>query len=283
LSKIDTALRQATAALKAAGCDSPRLDAVLLLAEATGLAPDRVRIETDRDIAPEAEARFNALLARRTARQPMAQILGRREFWSLTFRVTPDVLDPRPDSETLVAAVLERVANRQAKLRLLDFGTGSGCLLLSLLHELPEAHGLGIDQSEAALVVARGNAASLGLDARATFQLGDWGSGLEGAFEIVISNPPYIESGTIAALAPEVARHEPLSALDGGADGLEAYRRLIPDAARLLAPDGLVALEIGQGQETAVAALLERAGFGAVAMAADLGGTIRTLLARKSR
>ncbi len=256
---------------------------MLLLAEATGLAPDRVRIETDRDIAPEAEARFNALLARRAARQPMAQILGRREFWSLTFRVTPDVLDPRPDSETLVAAVLERVADRQAKLRLLDFGTGSGCLLLSLLHELPEAHGLGIDQSEAALVVARGNAASLGLDTRATFQLGDWGSGLEGPFEIVISNPPYIESGTIAALAPEVARHEPLSALDGGADGLEAYRRLIPDAARLLAPDGLVALEIGQGQETAVAALLERAGFGAVAMAVDLGGTIRTLLARKSR
>lgn len=256
---------------------------MLLLAEATGLAPDRVRIETDRDIAPEAEARFNALLARRAARQPMAQILGRREFWSLTFRVTPDVLDPRPDSETLVAAVLERVANRQAKLRLLDFGTGSGCLLLSLLHELPEAYGLGIDQSEAALVVARGNAASLRLDARATFQLGDWGSGLEGPFEIVISNPPYIESGTIAALAPEVARHEPLRALDGGADGLEAYRRLIPDAARLLAPDGLVALEIGQGQETAVAALLERAGFGAVAMAADLGGAIRTLLARKSR
>lgn len=283
MSKIDTALRQATAALKAAGCDSPRLDAVLLLAEATGLAPDRVRIETDRDIAPEAEARFKALLVRRAARQPMAQILGRREFWSLTFRVTPDVLDPRPDSETLVAAVLERVADRQAKLRLLDFGTGSGCLLLSLLHELREAHGIGIDQSEAALVVARGNAASLGLEARATFQLGDWGSGLAGAFEIVISNPPYIESGTIAALAPEVARHEPLSALDGGADGLEAYRRLIPDAARLLAPDGLVALEIGQGQETAVAALLERAGFGAVAMAADLGGTIRTLLARKSR
>ncbi len=256
---------------------------MLLLAEATGLAPDRVRIETDTVLAPEAEARFAALLARRAARQPIAQILGRREFWSLTFRVTPDVLDPRPDSETLVTAVLERVADRKANLRLLDFGTGSGCLLLSLLHELPEAQGLGIDQSEAALAVARGNAASLGLEARATFQLGDWGSGLAGTFDIVISNPPYIESGTIAALAPEVARHEPLSALDGGADGLEAYRRLIPDAARLLAPDGLVALEIGQGQEAAVAALLERAGFGAVAMAADLGGTIRVLLGRKSR
>ncbi len=283
MTRIDTALRDATAALKAAGCDSPRLDAVLLLAETTGLSPDRVRIETDTKITPEAAARFAALLERRIARQPMAQILGRREFWSLTFSVTPDVLDPRPDSETLVAAVLAHVTDRQAKLRLLDFGTGSGCLLLSLLHELPQASGLGIDRSAAALAVARGNAASLHLDHRAAFQPGDWGAGLAGPFDIVISNPPYIESAAIATLEPEVARHEPPGALDGGTDGLDAYRRLIPDAASLLTPGGLVALEIGQGQEAAVAALLEQGGFGAVALETDLSGSIRALLARKSR
>jgi len=278
---IGTKLRDATAVLKAAGCDSPRLDAVLLLAEALGWSADRVRIEAEAAIPDEAATRFAALLGQRAARQPMAQILGRREFWGLEFRVTPDVLDPRPDSETLVAEMLARLPDRQTALRLLDFGTGSGCLLLSLLHELPQARGLGIDRSGAALAVATENAARLGLAARAAFQAGDWGRDLAGLFDIVISNPPYIESAAIPSLAAEVARHEPLGALDGGPDGLEAYRRLIPDAARLLTPGGLVALEIGQGQEAAVGGLLGLAGFTGIEQKADLGGTIRVLLARK--
>ncbi len=281
MSRIGDSLRAATAQLRAAGCDSPRLDAVLLLAECLGWSADRVRIDGDLAMPPAAAARFATLLAARMARQPMAQILGRREFWSLEFRVSPAVLDPRPDSETLVAAVLEQCAERAAKLRLLDFGTGSGCLLLSLLHELPQAEGLGIDRSEAALLVARDNAERLGLAERAGFKHGDWGQGLAGPFDIVLSNPPYIESAAIAGLAPEVAAHEPLGALDGGQDGLDAYRRLIPDAWRLLAPDGLLALEIGQGQQAAVAGLLAAAGFAGLLEKPDLGGIIRVLLARK--
>ncbi len=278
---IAARLREATAILMTAGCDSPRLDAVLLLAEALGWSSDRVRIEAEAAIPAEAEARFAALLVQRAARRPMAQILGRREFWSLDFRVTPDVLDPRPDSEALVAGVLEHLPDRTAPLRLLDFGTGSGCLLLSLLHELPQASGLGIDRSTAALGVAGDNAARLGLAGRAAFQAGDWGQGLAGPFDIVISNPPYIESAAIPGLAAEVARHEPLDALDGGPDGLAAYCRLIPDAARLLAPGGLVALEIGQGQEVAVSDLLALARFSGIEQKADLSGTIRVVMARK--
>ncbi len=280
---IAATLRDATAQLRAAGCDSPRLDAVLLLAEALGWSPDRVRIDGDAALPAAAAAQFDTLLAARVARRPMSQILGRREFWSLDFRVTADVLDPRPDSETLVAGVLEQVTERTAKLRLLDFGTGSGCLLLALLHELPVASGLGIDRSAAALAVASDNAARLGLAARAGFQSGDWGAGLTetAGYDIVISNPPYIESAAIAGLAPEVAQHEPIGALDGGRDGLEAYRRLIPDAWRLLRPGGLLALEIGQGQEAGVATLLARAGFGIAVEKPDLGGIIRVLLAHK--
>lgn len=281
MSSIGDSLRSATAQLRLAGCDSPRLDAVLLLAECLGWSADRVRIDGDMPMPPAAVARFANLLAARAARQPMAQILGRREFWSLEFRVTAAVLDPRPDSETLVAAVLEQCTERGAELRLLDFGTGSGCLLLSLLHELPQAIGLGIDRSETALLVARDNAERLGLAGRASFSPGDWGQGLGGIYDIVVSNPPYIETAAIAGLAPEVAAHEPLGALDGGQDGLDAYRRLIPDAWRLLAPNGLVALEIGQGQQAAVAGLLAQTGFVKLVEKPDLAGIVRVVLARK--
>ncbi|HEX6957190.1 MAG TPA: peptide chain release factor N(5)-glutamine methyltransferase [Ferrovibrio sp.] len=280
--QIGELLLEATRQLKAAGVDAPRLGAVLLLAEATGLSADRIRIDLDRAVAGEAEAAFRTMLARRLRREPISHILGRREFWGLEFCVTADVLDPRPDSETLIAAVLERIAERSAALRIVDFGTGSGCLLLALLHELPAAAGLGIDRSAAALAIAEANAARLGLSARARFRQGDWGAGLDGRFDILIANPPYIETAAIDGLEPEVAHHEPRLALDGGADGMAAYRRLIPDLARLAAPNAAVALEVGQGQDVAVAGLLEAAGFGEIAVKADLAGIGRAVLARQA-
>lgn len=241
-------LAAATQRLKAAGIDGPRRDAVLLLAFSSGIAADRLRLEPAAEIPEVAAQAFAALVARRADREPVSHLTGRREFWSLPFRVSRDVLDPRADSETLIEAVLEKVVDRSSPLRIVDFGTGSGCLLLALLHELPDATGLGIDLSPAALAVASGNAADLGLAGRVRFQAGDWGVGLEGQFDILVSNPPYIETAAIAGLEPEVARHEPMLALDGGTDGLAAYRRLVPDLARLAAPGAIAALEIGQAR-----------------------------------
>jgi len=277
---IGARLRDAVQALKAAGVDNPRLDAVLLMGEALGLDADRVRLDQERDFQAGAEAAYAALLQRRQAREPISQILGRREFWSRDFRVTSDVLDPRPDSETLIEWVLAEAA-KDAALRIIDFGTGSGCLLLTLLAELPEATGLGVDYSEAALDVARGNAEALGLSGRAAFRQGDWGEGIEPSFDILISNPPYIESAAIPTLQPEVARFEPRLALDGGADGLDAYRRLMPHLARLGKAGALVALEVGQGQADAVARLLGATGFAETGSRRDLGGIDRVVWARK--
>lgn len=279
---IAALLPDATRRLKQAGIEGPRRDAVLLLAEAAGLSPDRVRLQPETTLAPDVAARFEALVQRRLAREPVSQILGRREFWGLDFHVSRDVLDPRPDSETLVAGVLAMVADRNAPLRMVDFGTGSGCLLLSLLHELPNATGLGVDASPAALAVAQGNAERLGLAGRADFRQGDWGAGIDGPFDILISNPPYIESAVVPGLAPEVARHEPHLALDGGPDGLAAYRRLIPYLARLAQPGSIAALEVGLGQDAAVSALLAGAGFAGIAVLPDLAGIGRVVTGRKS-
>lgn len=276
-------LREATARLKAAGVDGPRRDAILLLSHASGITADRLRIEPDLEIAPETAATFAQFVSRRAAREPVSHILRYREFWSLQFEVSRDVLDPRPDSETLIQAVLDLVPDRGAALRLVDFGTGSGCLLLSLLHELPATEGLGVDRSPAALAVAQRNAARLRLAGRSTWREGDWGEGLDGAFDILISNPPYIESAVIPELAPEVALHEPRLALDGGADGLAAYRALMPHLARLAAPGAVIALEIGQGQDKAVASLLAESGFGGITGQPDLAGITRVVLARKPR
>lgn len=281
-SRIAAVLREAGGRLKAAGCDTPRLDAVLLLAQVLGITPDRVRLSPDQVLSAEAVADFDALLVRREKREPVSHILGRREFWGLDFNVSPAVLDPRPDSETLVQAVLDAVPDRQAALRLVDFGTGSGCLLLALLHELPKATGLGVDASQAALEMARGNAAALGLAGRTDFVRGDWGHGLAGPFDILISNPPYIETAAIAGLTEEVRRFEPHSALDGGADGLDCYRQLIPQMLRLAATGALLALEVGQGQADAVAALLAAAGCAEIAQKHDLGGVARVVQARNT-
>jgi release factor glutamine methyltransferase len=207
-------------------------------------------------------------------------MLGEKEFWSLAFEVGPAVLIPRPETETVVEAVLDEIAERGAALRLLDLGTGSGCLLLALLSELPNATGLGIDDSAAALAIARRNAARLGLAARAGFAQGRWGEGLRGAFDVIVSNPPYIAESEWPGLQPEIRTFEPKAALVAGPDGLAAYRALAPDCARLLARDGLCALEIGHGQGDAVAEILARHGLQVTQRRRDLAGIERCVVVR---
>lgn len=278
---VAATLRDATARLKAAGIETARLDAVVLLAEALGWNPDQVRLEPDSALPADAADRFAGLLRRRIAREPVSYILGRREFRSIAFRVSPAVLDPRPDTETLVEAVIARVPFRYAPLSIVDFGTGSGCILLSLLQALPNAVGLGVDLSFDALEVAKQNADRLELGRRAIFCPGNWGDGLEGPYDLLLSNPPYIETKAIAGLAPEVAMFEPRLALDGGADGLDAYRLLIPDLARLARPGALVALEVGRDQAHAVARLLETAGLSGIETVSDLAGIPRVVIGRR--
>jgi release factor glutamine methyltransferase len=280
---VGAILRQAALRLGRGGIARPQAEARLLLEAATGLSRAAIIGFPERALPREQVSEMERLVARRVEREPISKILGLREFWSLNFRVTADTLDPRADSETLVEAVLAQIADRRRRLRLLDLGTGTGCLLLALLSELPEAEGLGIDVSTAALSVARSNAETLGMDRRAVFATGDWGRGItSGNFDIVVSNPPYIETAAVSELEPEVAYHDPNLALDGGADGLDAYRKLIPDAARLLQPGGLLALEIGQGQGDAVRRIAGAAGLGAIGAAADLAGIERCLLFRNA-
>lgn len=274
-------LRALTVRFQAAGIQSARLDARLLVAEALGVEPLCLVTHPEMVLTAQQQTAIEDMAARREDRQPISHILGRRGFWTLDLRVTPDTLDPRPDTETLVQGVLDRVADRHAALRIVDFGTGSGCILLALLAELPNAQGLGIDQSNAALAVAAENAERNGLAGRAEFRHGDWGQGLDGPFDIIVSNPPYIPDADIAGLAPEVARHEPRSALAGGADGLECYRALVPDIARLLAVGGITGLEVGAGQDSDVAALLRGAGLRDLCVASDLAGHGRSVFAAR--
>jgi release factor glutamine methyltransferase len=275
-------LGECRAALAAAGIEAPALEARLLLAAALEVSIEQVIAWPERAVDPRARHRLSALLARRTAREPMAHILGRREFWSLDFAVTRDVLVPRPDSETLVAAALEQIADRAQHLRLLDLGVGSGCLLLALLSELPQATGVGIDCSSAALAVAERNATALGLARRARFAPGNWLDGIDGPFDVVVSNPPYIARGELAGLPPEV-QHDPRAALDGGEDGLDAYRTIAAGLPAALAPGGFAAIEIGAGQAEFVTAILREAGLEPWLKRSDLSGATRCLLARRAR
>ncbi|HZT88130.1 MAG TPA: peptide chain release factor N(5)-glutamine methyltransferase [Stellaceae bacterium] len=275
---VGSALAEAAAALAGAGFDEPRRHARRLVAAAMGVSAAEIFAAPERPIRSVERRRVAELLRRTLAHEPMSRILGEREFWGLRFRLSPDTLDPRPETETVVETVLAHLP-RGRPLRLLDLGTGSGCLLLALLSELPEAMGIGIDLAEGAIRNARENAAVLGLADRARFAVGDWGSALRGGFDAVVSNPPYIASGDIAGLPPEVVNHDPRRALDGGADGLAAYRSIAADLPRLLAPGGLFAAEIGQGQADAVAAILAEAGVAATRVVPDLAGVPRCVVA----
>lgn len=278
-------LRLATRRLRAAEVDRPAADARLLLADSLGVGRAALIAAPDRALDPEQAAAYRRRIDRRCAREPVSRILGRREFWSLDFRLDPAVFDPRPDSETVVEAALAWRPDRAARLRILDFGTGSGCLLCALLHEYPAAEGLGVDRARNAVEAARANAAALGLAGRARFLRADWaGQGFgAGRYDLIVANPPYLRRGEIDRLAPEVAAFDPRAALDGGADGLDAWRSLAPAAAAALEEDGAAFVEIGAGQAGAVAAIMARSGLEAFAERADLGGVLRCLALRKPR
>ncbi|WP_448586314.1 peptide chain release factor N(5)-glutamine methyltransferase [Thermaurantiacus sp.] len=265
-------LRRAAAAIPG---ETPRLDAELLLAHAIGVTREALVLGLSDPPAADAIARFEALVARRLAHEPVAYILGVREFWSLPIAVSPAVLIPRPESETLIEAAL-RCGRAGWPATILDLGTGSGALLVAALSEWPGAFGVGVDRSVAAVAVARQNAAALGLGARARFLVSDWGGALGARFDLVLANPPYVEAG--ARLAPEIA-HEPADALFAGADGLDAYRALVPQLGRLMAPGGRAILEIGAGQALAVQALLRRHGLEGEPVP-DLGRRPRALVIR---
>ena len=267
--------------LQRAGIERARAEARLLAGHALGLAMERIVGDDGRPLSDDEAVAIERLVRLREARRPMAQVLGYREFYGRRFAVTADVLTPRPDSETLIEAVLGRVPGRSTPLEILELGIGSGCLLLSLLAELPHARGTGIEISPAAQAVARANAAALGLADRIVLPQGDWSAAADGRFDVIVSNPPYIPHAEIAALEPEVVRYEPALALDGGADGLDFYRRLAGDLDRLLVPGGFVALEIGRGQAGDVAAILAASGFGAIERHRDLGEIERCLLATR--
>ena len=276
--EVGEALRRGGTRLREAGVEAAPRDAGILLAEATGQQRFRLVAFPERPLSANELAAYEAFLIRRARHEPVSRILGRREFWSLDFTVTPDTLDPRPETEVLVEAVLARLPSAGAELRVLDLGCGSGCILLALLSELGGAQGLGVDSSAAAVEVARGNAEALGLRDRAAFQVGDWAVGLEGKWQAIVSNPPYIVESEIEDLAPEVSRFDPRQALSGGPDGLDAYRVLLPKAARLLAPKGLLALEFGIDQGDAVQRLAEAAGFTVRDTVRDLAGRERCLI-----
>lgn len=264
-----------------AGLDSPELDARLLTGHALGLDHTGLTIEASRPITDDEGRAIDALAARRLAREPVARILGHKEFWGLPLHLSPATLVPRPETETVVEAALAAVDSggpRSRPLRIADLGTGSGALLVALLTELPNAHGVASDVSLEALQTARDNARRLELDRRASFVACDFSAALAGPFDVIVSNPPYIMSGDIAGLAPEV-HHDPRRALDGGPDGLSCYRTIAGQVGRLLKPGGHLVVELGFGQEAQVAAIFRTVGLAPRPAHTDLSGIPRALCA----
>ncbi|MDX2104728.1 MAG: peptide chain release factor N(5)-glutamine methyltransferase [Alphaproteobacteria bacterium] len=283
MATVRATLADATAALAAAGIDSAALDARLLLADALALPATRLLLEPMRVVSPAERQRFRRRLQRRLQREPVSRIRGEREFWSLPLAISAATLDPRPDSETLVAAVLARCP---APRRALDLGTGSGALILALASERPQMTALGLDISLGALRVARANAQRLGLAGRVRFAKGGWSDQRlvvprgAGVFDLILSNPPYIATPDLAGLAPEVG-FDPRTALDGGPDGLAPYRVILGDIGRALGPGGRVAFEIGLTQGPAVADLCRQAGLSEIEVLPDLGGRDRVVTATR--
>jgi release factor glutamine methyltransferase len=274
--RAQDALRRAVPRLQEAGIEDAARDARVLLAHALGIGHDRLTLKLQDDMTDPQAVVYEGALAARIARQPVAQITGRRLFWGLSFRVTRDTLDPRPETETLVAEALT-----QPFLKMLDLGTGTGCILLSCLKGMPMARGVGTDISDAALQVAIGNTRDLGLEARARFRKSDWFAGVTGAFDLIVSNPPYIAADEMPGLAPEVRDWEPHLALSPGGDGLDAYRAIARGASARLMPGGRLLVEIGPTQGAAVAALLAVAGLAEVRILPDMDGRDRVVAAVK--
>lgn len=271
------ALAWARRRLGRAGVETPRLDARVLLAAALGVDAGPL-VAARRPLSPGEARAYRALIERRAGGRPVSRLLGRRGFWDLELELDDAVLDPRPESECLVEAVLARLAPGAGPLRLLDLGTGSGCLLLALLGALAQAWGVGLDRSAAAIATARRNARRLGLDGRAAFLVSDWAAALAGRFDVVVANPPYVARDELDGLAPEVRAHDPRLALDGGTDGLDGHRALAGQLGRLLAPGGFAAIECGAGQAAAAGAIFRRAELRLVDCRPDLGGRPRCLI-----
>jgi release factor glutamine methyltransferase len=264
-----------------ADLDSPDLDARLLVGHVLGLDHSGLAAAAGRTLDPAQARALNALTLRRLAGEPIARILGVKEFWGLPLKIAPATLVPRPETESIVEAALAAIdagGARTRALRIADLGTGSGAILLALLSELPCAFGIGTDISREAVAVARENAAQLGVAERTALLVTDFGASLAGGFDLVVSNPPYVASGDIATLSREV-RHDPRRALDGGADGLAAFRAIAPDVHRLIKPLGHLVLELGAGQEHAVTELLRDAGLSSAPARPDLNGIPRALCA----
>jgi release factor glutamine methyltransferase len=281
---VESARRALTARFKSGQIDSAELDARILVGAALGLDLTGLIAAAARLLTSDESKGLQDFARRRLEGEPIARIIGFREFWGLSLKLSSATLVPRPDTETLVELALEmlRAAPRPDRgLRIADIGTGSGAILLALLSELPDASGIGTDISEDALQTACGNAADLGLADRASFIACDYAAALSEPFELIVSNPPYIRSAEIAGLAKEVRDHDPLAALDGGVDGLDAYRVLIPQAAKLLAPGGVLVVEIGRGQSGPVEGLMKAAGLTLQRAKADLAGIPRAVAGRK--
>jgi release factor glutamine methyltransferase len=280
---IDAARRQLARKFRQRGLDAPELDARIIVGHVLGLDHTALAAHSDRVVTPEEAAGIAGLSARRLGREPVARILGHKEFWGLPFKLNTDTLVPRPETETVVEATLSSLGrdNRTSSvLRIVDLGTGSGALLLALLSELASAFGIGTDISFVALVCARDNARALGLSARASFVVCNYGAGLSGPADLLVSNPPYVACGDIAGLEPEVRDFDPRRALDGGPDGLDGYRAIASDVRRLLAPGGVLALELGQGQLGTVTSIFAPLGLEPVTTRYDLLGIARTLVMR---
>jgi release factor glutamine methyltransferase len=281
---VETARRALAARFRTNAIDSAELDARILVGAALGLDLTGVITAATRPVTAAEAARLEDLACRRLAGEPVARILGVREFWGLPLQLTAATLVPRPDTETVVELALELLRAgpvRDRRLRIADLGTGSGAILLALLSELPDAYGIGTDISAAALRTAGANARHLGLAGRAAFVACDYAAALSGAFDLIVSNPPYVRSAEIAGLATEVRDHDPIAALDGGTDGLDAYRALVPQAASLLAPGGALVVEVGPGQSGDLEGLMTAAGLTLQGPPkADLAGAARAVAGR---
>ena len=279
---IHAALARTRDQFRSAGLDTPELDARLLMQAATGLRHEELLMRYNEPVSDAQSDALNKMVQRRLLREPVSRILGVRAFWKSEFKISRETLDPRADSETLIEAVLDHVPHDRP-LSILDLGTGSGCLLLSLLQELPEATGLGVDISADAIQTAHENAATLGLSNRVKFMVNNWTElKINNLFDIVISNPPYISDSEIAVLAPEVKEYDPVRALSGGADGLSCYREIISLLPKLIQKTGFVFMEIGATQAESVKEMLAKSGLHMIQTAQDLAGHDRCVVASMS-
>jgi len=284
---LGTLMAEGVAALNEAGIENARMDVRILLARAAGVDGGRISAWPEDEVAANEEALFRDMIARRSGHEPVGRILGERDFWRHTFKLAPETLEPRPDSETLVEWAIDFLEDNDAP-RIVDFGTGTGCLLLSTIGDLPGSSGIGLDISEGAVACARENARALDLDGQVEFRVSDWDSALDDreradGFDLVMSNPPYITRDEMETLSPEVQKFDPRIALTDEGDGLAAYRVLSQVAFDLAKPGGFVIFEIGRGQEKDVGQLLVEAGFVGVEYREDLGGIVRCVAAKKTR